>query len=963
MKKVAFIIFMFMAAFALTITSAFAAPRQNQPVTITQPTGEKIQVFASGDEFYHRLHDKDGYTIVQNPKDGWFYYAKLRGGNLVPTKYKVGAKNPQKTSLKPNAAPSAKKLKELHDLYRTPAETKFLNGGTMQKSPASNAAKASFSEMNNVVILIRFSDDSEFPIESLQTYDTVCNGMIHSLKHYYNEVSYGDLTVHSYFYPWYAGVTQRSYQDNQPRGYYRPYNASTNTIGYKSDYEQYIRRQTLLTNAVQWVNSNTPIPGSMNIDGDGNGYVDNVSFILRGDSDNWMDLLWAHRSSLSTGAKLQNKTVSTYIFMPENQADRRTFCHEFFHALGAPDLYHYYEGLELSPGGEWVIMESSLAHMSSYMKNRYANWVDIDTIKKSGVYSVKPLVDNRKNVAKVAVIPTGTIKQLLLMEYRKTSGLYESNLPGSGLLVYRINPAYSTNADYNGSSQLDMLYLFRPNGTPTANGIIANAYFSQKAGRTFVNDYSEPTYLFKSRGEATEMGIYNVNVAEDSATFYFHFGDNFEPSNISSFYNLTTEKIDISWTKNPSGTGTSILVVSENNNFKYLDPDVTYNVGTVLPEDATVIYKGTAEQFNYTPAERGKTLYFTVFSVQNSGYSLGVTSQAYSPTLTVECSVFANIDTVSTSVVVQEDTTAEWGYFAGHSGANNTMFAEYFNNNKILLIKGLTVNVAKNISTDENSTVEFWIAEANDDVDPTSQNVIERVLYREPVAIQTLSKGVNEIVFDVPVMIRKNFLAGFTVTYNGDTFALKVAPATGYTHAGKSTLQFYTAPNYSMAIFPNACNGIEGQTGFFVLSPDTIGLAAAKNSAALVNVWIDGRDWNVSNVPDWLSVIPNKIDGILNVSAKTSNQYGTRSTRITLSASNGETRTLAVGQKGFGNTPPPEANENISAKSNVRLYPNPSKGGIFSLDVPLSTSITVFDINGKTLIRGIAQKGVSQIDL
>ncbi|MDR1973429.1 MAG: M6 family metalloprotease domain-containing protein [Bacteroidales bacterium] len=930
---------------------AFAASRQNAPVTITQPNGEEVHIFVSGNEFYHRLHDKDGYTIVQNPNDGWFYYAKLKSGDIVPSKHKVGSTDPQKTSLKPNVNPSVEKLRERHQDFYTPAEMRQMNA-----EPKSSSQKTTFSNMNNVVILIRFNDDTEFSLTNLQEYDTVCNGVTNSLKHYYNEVSYGGLDVKSYFYPWYGNIAEYSYKDSHDRGYFRPYNAATNNIGYKTDYESASRRQAMLTSAVQWVNSHTPVPPEMNLDSDGDGFVDNVSFIIRGESDDWMDLLWAHRSNLMTGVQLQNKTVSTYIFMPENQADRRIFCHEFFHALGAPDLYHYYNGTDLTPVGSWDIMESGIAHISSYMKKRYADWVTIDTIKKAGIYSVKPLGNNSTNVAWTAVIKSGTIKQSLIMEYRKKGGLYESSLPGSGLLVYRLNPQYSTNADYDGSAKLDMLYVFRPMGTQTANGIISNAHFSQLEGRTFVSDSSTPTRLFKSRGEVTGMGIYNVNVTDDSASFYFHYGDNFTPSEINSFYNSATGKIDISWNKNVKATG-SILVVSYDNNFQYLNPDITYNVGDILASGANVIYKGSETSFSHTP-EKGKAVYYTVFSIQSSGYSLGITSRSYSPAEIIECSVFANIDTLSSAVVVQADTTSQWGYFAGHSGSQNTIFAEYFNNADILLVKGLTINIAKSVAVGDGS-VNFWIADASD----VSQT-ISRTTYQDSRAISELSEGVNEIIFKNPVMIKKDFLAGFTISYsNGDTFALKVAPATGNTQAGKYTTQMYVQENYSMAIFPLACNGIEGQTGFFIVSPDTIVLAAAKNSAGQTNVWIDGRDWSVTSIlPDWLNTVLDKDEGILNISAIASNQYKTRSARITLSASNGETRIVKIGQRGFGN-PEPSANEDIAIKSKIRLYPNPSANGIFKLDLPENSAITVFDVNGKTLIGGTATKGISTIDL
>lgn len=42
---------------------------ENMHVRITQPNGEIINCFASGDEFYNWLHDANGFTIVKNPKD------------------------------------------------------------------------------------------------------------------------------------------------------------------------------------------------------------------------------------------------------------------------------------------------------------------------------------------------------------------------------------------------------------------------------------------------------------------------------------------------------------------------------------------------------------------------------------------------------------------------------------------------------------------------------------------------------------------------------------------------------------------------------------------------------------------------------------------------------------------------------------------------------------------------------
>lgn len=49
------------------IISFQAAPLTNVPIKLTQPDGTVLNVFASGDEFYNWVHDKDNYTIIPDP--------------------------------------------------------------------------------------------------------------------------------------------------------------------------------------------------------------------------------------------------------------------------------------------------------------------------------------------------------------------------------------------------------------------------------------------------------------------------------------------------------------------------------------------------------------------------------------------------------------------------------------------------------------------------------------------------------------------------------------------------------------------------------------------------------------------------------------------------------------------------------------------------------------------------------
>ena len=67
MKKILFLI--------LLNISAGATWLKDIPQAITQSNGMTINCFASGDQYVHRLHDRDNYTIVLNQDDGDFYYA------------------------------------------------------------------------------------------------------------------------------------------------------------------------------------------------------------------------------------------------------------------------------------------------------------------------------------------------------------------------------------------------------------------------------------------------------------------------------------------------------------------------------------------------------------------------------------------------------------------------------------------------------------------------------------------------------------------------------------------------------------------------------------------------------------------------------------------------------------------------------------------------------------------------
>lgn len=599
-------------AFILTLSlNTQAAYFQNQPYQITQPNGTTIDCFVSGDEFFNWLHDEEGYTIVQ-AENGYFYYAVHDKERIVASEYLVESINPAAAGLKPWVKISKQEYQRRKQAFEVddPRSTRAPHQGAF----------------NNPAIYIRFSDDAEFT-NNRQYYDNIFNlGSGSSVKTYFAEVSYNMLDVNTTHYPECAMTTNLSYTDSHPRKYYEEYNATTNPIGYNGMSERTFREHTLLKNAVNWININSPIPSGLNIDGDQDGMVDNVCFIIRGGTGAWASLLWAHRWALYTEmVYINGKRVYDYTFQPETQVTVQTLCHEFFHALGAPDLYHYNDGgLQLAPVGPWDLMESGGAHMGAYMKWKYTNntWISsIPEITSPGTYTLNPLSSSTNNCYKIAS-PNST-SQYFVLEYRQKTGTYESGLPGSGLLVYRIDPAYNGNAD----GPPDEVYIYRPGGTPSINGDVGNAYYSQQSGRTVINDGTNPS-SFLQNGNAGGLNISNVTASAGTISFTVGMSSVQDPGSFTATA-ASESQINLQWLRNTSQNNV-MLAYNTSNTFGSPADGTSYSNGNNISGGGTVLYLGSAQSFQHINLNAGTTYYYKIWSVDGTNtYSSGASASAH----------------------------------------------------------------------------------------------------------------------------------------------------------------------------------------------------------------------------------------------------------------------------------------------------------------------------------------------
>ena len=498
---------------------AQAAFLKDVPMTLTQPDGTILRCLASGDEFFNYLHDANGYTIIQHPVTGYYVYADKKDGKLVATDFVAGKYDPANKHLAPYNLISPEEWRAKRKAWEVP-----------DTHPANRDFIPNHGTLNNISIFIRFSDDGEFT----NTFSSINNmfnneteGAV-SMINYFRSASYGAIEIPSHFYPRNNGETIISYKDTYPRNYFQPYNASTNPNGYNGNDERRLREFGLLQRAVEYVNRNSPIPANLDIDYDNDGFVDNVCFIVKGDVGAWSSLLWPHNWRLyDRNVTINGKRVYKYTLHladAANYFNTSTLCHEMNHTLGAPDLYHY-DDLTLEPIAEWDLMAINSTppqHMGAYMKMKYGHWIDeIPEITQAGTYTLNPISSpTPENVA--YKIATEDPTQYYVLEYRNTSTPFESGLPGSGLLIYRIDTRFEGNSDYNPSEDIyDEIYIFRTNGSLSSNGNSSTAFFSSSSRRTEFSPSTNPYPFFSDGTLDNNIRIYDITSAGSTISFKY----------------------------------------------------------------------------------------------------------------------------------------------------------------------------------------------------------------------------------------------------------------------------------------------------------------------------------------------------------------------------------------------------------------------------------------------------------
>ena len=397
----------------------------------------------------------------------------------------------------------------------------FVCGLLLWKPVQAEAA----TQVDNLVLMVNFSDDGENTFQTnFSRYQEMYTGPAsepnRSVSRYISTISDGQVTVNTYF----PQVVNNVFQPITIQG-------SASAYPDAAHGEQFV--QQVITAA-----QNTsglyfpPKLDSMH----GGDYIDNLTIIVQVDENNTSGAFGSRKADWGNNQTLlYGWHVGAYNVLPTSMLRLGTAydqgyalaSHEFLHTLGAPDLYRT-AGETGNPVGRWWDLMAGPNFTASYplaYTRRELGWMEIETLKDSGTYTLWPA--ERTSGTRAYILKTSrSDSEFFVVEYRKKPENrqdYDYYIPESGLIVYRVNNAvdYHTNKEGN-----NYIYVFRKDTTDPAKAqenafkATVGGQYRSSLGSSDLNAHYTSDTIFYSDGSNSGIVIDNVVTKEDGSVSF-----------------------------------------------------------------------------------------------------------------------------------------------------------------------------------------------------------------------------------------------------------------------------------------------------------------------------------------------------------------------------------------------------------------------------------------------------------
>ena len=426
--------FISLALFLLALFSpyspAYAVRAFPRAVTVTQADGTTLTIRIHGDENFHYTTTSDGYLITQ--RDGIYYYATVGADKIENSGVRVG----QPCAVRTRSVPVLLALKARQSRA-------IKQHGKMMARIGLDTGFPTTGNIRSLVILAGFSDKNFSSSSAQADFDRLLNqegysenGATGSARDYYIQNSGGR------FIPQFDVVGPV---------------VLPNTVGYYGENGNYgldTRAEEMIIDACRLADEQYGV-NFADYDLNNDGLVDNVFVFYAGVNEaegGGDNTIWPHRSELTEVLVLDGKTVSVYACTSEinmagwspQMAGIGTFCHEFGHVLGWPDLYDTdgSENGETEGVWDWSLMctgsynnEGRTPPSLSAVERMLVGWCEPEELVYTGNYTLQDIQSSNK----AYFIPTDTDGEYFILENRQNTSGWDMYLGGHGLLIWHVD--------------------------------------------------------------------------------------------------------------------------------------------------------------------------------------------------------------------------------------------------------------------------------------------------------------------------------------------------------------------------------------------------------------------------------------------------------------------------------------------------------------------------------------------
>lgn len=439
-----------LALVCAVVSMVWAVPARKTGVTVTQPDGSQIIVYQHGDEHFHWKTNEKGEWLKLG-EDGFYRVTEALSMEQIEAKRMASSKRAALAAYPLNVAP---------------------RGLVILVNFSDVAFETEKAEMDSMLIGENYTRNYSYSYKG-KTYSVNSKG---SARQYFQDASYG--------------------QYNPQFDVIGPVTVSNNVSYYgKNDsYGNDMYADKMVSEACKLADTEFDVDFTK-YDNNDDGNVDFVFVIYAGygEADGGASTtIWPHSWNLlsaGTQCKVDGKTVDLYAcgneldFYSKKHTGIGTFCHEFSHVLGLPDLYVTNSATHTTMN-EWDIMdygpynnEGNTPPAYSAYERFFMGWLQPRLIVDPENVKLKDL----KTSNEALLISTNDQHNLIgndpdpttfyLVENRQQTG-WDAHLPGHGMMLTKIQYSYSRwyqNTVNNSSSKMGV-DLIEANGKTSNQG-------------------------------------------------------------------------------------------------------------------------------------------------------------------------------------------------------------------------------------------------------------------------------------------------------------------------------------------------------------------------------------------------------------------------------------------------------------------------------------------------------------